>query len=184
MTTASRSGRGGGMARIAHGRGNRAARFFMDERGEMFSGNTLDYRDEPLINDGFWPDLNLREFQVNRNIPADLDNDLLAHALLASAAEINLDLQRLKVRLQAKGYQKAANVPGIAINGVNALVGQYKKAVYARAKADLLGEYTAIVSRAPHPPQESSELRPRLLAEAAFVIRNMKGYGRTTVRMI
>lgn len=150
----------------------------------MFNGNTVDYRDAPLTNDGFWPDLNLREFQVNRRLPADLDNDMLANALLATVAEINLDLQRLRSRLQAKGYQRAADVAGITINGSNALVSQYKKAVYARAKADLLGEYTSLVSRAPNPGQESPEVRTRLLAEAAVVLRNMKGHKRVTVRSI
>ncbi|MBD1229331.1 head completion/stabilization protein [Xenorhabdus griffiniae] len=150
----------------------------------MFNGNTVDYRDAPLTNDGFWPDLNLREFQVNRKLPPDLDNDMLANALLATVAEINLDLARLKSRLQAKGYQNAAEVSGISINGNTALVSQYKKAVYARAKADLLGEYTSLVSRAPNPGQESPEVRTRLLAEAAMVLRNMKGHKRVTVRSI
>ncbi|PHM43748.1 head completion/stabilization protein [Xenorhabdus szentirmaii] len=150
----------------------------------MFNGNTVDYRDAPLTNDGFWPDLNVREFQVNRKLPIDLDSDMLANALLATVAEINLDLQRLKLRLQAKGYQTAAAVPGISINGMTALVSQYKKAVYARAKADLLGEYATLVSRAPNPGQESSEVRSRLLAEAAVVLRNMKGLKRATVRLI
>ncbi|WP_339385093.1 head completion/stabilization protein [Xenorhabdus japonica] len=144
----------------------------------------MDYRDAPLTNDGFWPDLNLREFQVNRKLPADLDNDMLANALLATVAEINLDLQHLKSRLQAKGYQAAAAVPGISINGSNALVSQYKRAVYARAKADLMGEYTSLVSRAPNPGQESPDVQKRLLAESAVTLRNMKGKGRTTVRLI
>ncbi|WFQ78532.1 head completion/stabilization protein [Xenorhabdus sp. SF857] len=56
--------------------------------------------------------------------------------------------------------------------------------MYARAKADLLGEYTTLVSRAPNPGQESPEVRTRLLAEAAMVLRNMKGHKRVTVRSI
>ncbi|PHM68273.1 head completion/stabilization protein [Xenorhabdus sp. KJ12.1] len=150
----------------------------------MFNGNTVDYRDAPLTNDGFWPDLNLREFQVNRKLPADLDNDMLANALLATVAEINLDLANLKSRLQAKGYQSAAVVPGISMNGSNVLVSQYKRAVYARAKADLLGEYTSLVSRAPNPGQESPDMQKRLLAESAVTLRSMKGKSRTTVRLI
>ncbi|HBV3229318.1 TPA: head completion protein, partial [Citrobacter freundii] len=27
----------------------------------MFSGKPLDYQDEPLTNNGFWPDLNLKD---------------------------------------------------------------------------------------------------------------------------
>lgn len=59
---------------------------------------------------------------------------------------------------------------------------QYK--AVCQGKADLLGEYLSIVSRAPNPQQESDELRSRLLAESTFVIRNMKQLPRITVKMI
>jgi hypothetical protein len=150
----------------------------------MFNGNTVNYQNAPLTNDGFWPDLNLREFQEHRKLPADLDNDMLANALLATVAEINLDLAGRKLQLQAQGYQTAAAVSGISINGTTELVSQYKRAVYARAKADLMGEYTSLVSRTPNPGQESPEVQKRLLAEAAVTLRSMKGLKRATVRSI
>lgn len=150
----------------------------------MFNGNDLNYQDNPIINDGFWPDLNLEDFQKQRQVPLDLDVDLLTDSLLASAAEINLSLASLKSQLMVMGYKTANDVPGVKANGQNALSAQYKKAVYARAKADLIGEYTSIVSRAPNQQQESPEVRIRLLAEAAFVIRNMKNLKRITVAMI
>nr|CBA75200.1 phage head completion protein [Arsenophonus nasoniae] len=153
-------------------------------RSVMFNGNELNYQHNPIINEGFWPDLNLEDFQKQRQVPVDLDNDLLTDALLASVAEINLSLASLKRQLLAKGYKTSYEVTGASANGQNALSAQYKKAVYARAKADLIGEYTAMVSRAPHPQQESPEVRRRLLAEAAVVIRNMKGLKRVTVAML
>ena len=36
---------------------------FLTENFLMFSGTPIDYQDEPLTNDGFWPDLNLADFQ-------------------------------------------------------------------------------------------------------------------------
>lgn len=150
----------------------------------MFNGNDLNYQSVDITNDGFWPDINLEDFQKQRQVPADLNNELLTDALLASVAEINLSLESLKKQLMSKGYNTASDAPGASANGQNALCAQYKKALYARAKADLIGEYTSIVSRAPNPAQESPEVRSRLLAEAAFVIRNMKGLKRVTVAMI
>ncbi|EDT1786268.1 head completion/stabilization protein, partial [Salmonella enterica subsp. enterica] len=41
--------------------------------GFMFSGKPLDYQDEPLANNGFWPDLNLKDFQSQRSLPPDID---------------------------------------------------------------------------------------------------------------
>lgn len=150
----------------------------------MLNGNDLNYQFVEITNDGFWPDINLEDFQKQRQVPADLNNDLLTDALLASVAEINLSLESLKKQLMSKGYSTASDAPGAKANGQNALCAQYKKALYARAKADLIGEYTSIVSRAANPKQEAPEVRSRLLAEAAFVIRNMKGLKRVTVAMI
>ncbi|MHA3464777.1 head completion/stabilization protein [Yersinia enterocolitica] len=150
----------------------------------MFNGKEIDYQDVELTNDGFWPDLNLSEFQRNRSIPADIDADTQADALLASVAEVNLDLRRLAAGYVAEGYQQAAAVPGVAMNGQTALISQYKKAVFARAKADLLGEYSTQFSRVPNAGQENPETRSRLLAEASTVLRNMKGVGRCTVRQV
>ena len=150
----------------------------------MFNGNELNYQSVEIKNDGFWPDINLADFQKQRQVPPDLDGDLLTDALLASVAEINLSLESLKRQLIANGYQSASDAPGAKANGQNALCAQYKKALYARAKADLVGEITSIVSRAANPKQENPETKNNLLAEAAFVIRNMKGLKRVTVASI
>ena len=150
----------------------------------MFDGNSGCHRDETIINDGFWPDVNLLEFQQNRALPTDINTDFLADALIATLTEINGELSEVQKRHQANGFATAQDVPGVSRKGRNALCAQYLKAVFARAKADLLGEYTSIVSRAPNPQQESPELRRRLLAESALVIRNMKGLKRATVKTI
>ncbi|BBG59476.1 head completion/stabilization protein [Providencia rustigianii] len=150
----------------------------------MLNGNDLNYQSVEITNDSFWPDINLEDFQKQRKIPIDLDSELLTDALLASIAEINLSLESLKSRYISKGYGAANDVPGAKANGQNALCAQYKKALYARAKADLIGEFNSVSSRAPNPKQENPETKNSLLAEAAFVIRNMKGLKRVTVAMI
>lgn len=150
----------------------------------MFNGNELNYQSVEITNDSFWPDINLADFQKQRKIPIDLDSELLTDALLASIAEINLSLESLKNKYSANGYITASEVPGAKANGQNALCAQYKKALYARAKADLIGEFNSVSSRAPNPKQENPETQRSLLAEAAFVIRNMKGLKRVTVASI
>lgn len=67
---------------------------------------------------------------------------------------------------------------------LNALCAQYMKAVFARAKADLLGEFATVGRRDSHPGQESTETRAGLLAEASVVIRRMKGLKRATVKKV
>lgn len=150
----------------------------------MFNGKPTDYQDATLTNDGFWPDLSLADFQARRSIPPDIDADTLGAALVASVAEINLDLAKLASQLKAKGYTQASEVPGVKIGEKTALIAQYEKAVFARAKADLLGEYSTQFSRAPNAGQENPETRSRLLAEAATVLRNMQGARRSSARLV
>lgn len=150
----------------------------------MFSGTPIDYQDATLTNDGFWPDLSLKEFQEQRSIPPDIDAGTVGQALLTASGEVNNKLQSIRGSNISSGYTTAADVPGVSIDGINLLCGQYKKAVYALAKADLMGEFASIGRRDTHPGQESADTRNGLIAEASMVIRAIKGLPRATVRMI
>ncbi|MCW2482195.1 head completion/stabilization protein [Candidatus Symbiopectobacterium sp. NZEC135] len=150
----------------------------------MFSGTPVDYQDAVLANDGFWPDLNLKDFQEQRKITADMDAGTVAQALLTAAGEVNTDLVSVAQRHQTNGHATASAVPGVSLDGKNLLSAQYQKAVFARAKADLMGEFATIGRRESHPGQEGDDTRKGLLAEAAIVIRTMKGLKRATVKMV
>ncbi|EIZ9128712.1 head completion/stabilization protein [Franconibacter pulveris 601] len=150
----------------------------------MFSGKPLDYQNEPLTNNGFWPDLNLRDFQAQRALPPDMEADTLAQALITAVMEVNAELVSVEVKHKTQGYAAAADVPGVTMAGINGLCAQYTKAVFARAKADLLGEFATIGRRDTHPGQESEETRAGLLAEASVAIRRMKGLKRATVAKV
>lgn len=150
----------------------------------MFSGMPIEYQDEPLINNGFWPDLNLAEFQRSRTIPADVDAGTVGDALLAATGEVNSQLVSVQDRHLENGFAAAQDVPGARMGGQNQLCAQYKKAVYARAKADLLGEFASVGRRESHPGQESEETRNGLLTESSIAIRLIKGLRRATVTKI
>ncbi|MFB9087287.1 head completion/stabilization protein [Erwinia tracheiphila] len=137
-----------------------------------------------LTNDGFWPDLALDEFQRQRSIPPTIHQDTVKQALLAAVAEINPTLAAFVSRQQRKGYGSASDLPGPQMDGDNAVMAQYKKAVYARAKADLLGEFAAVSRREDNTNQDAPQTKASLLAEAALVLRNLKGRGRVGVHLI
>lgn len=132
----------------------------------------------------FWPDLDLAEFQVMRTLPADLPSDTAGVALLAAIGEVNATLADVVTYWNGKGCERAADVPGAKMGNETQLTAQYKKAVYARAKADLLGEFATIGRRESHPGQESQDTRANLLAEAANVMRNMLQQPRVGVHLI
>ncbi|MEM5487063.1 head completion/stabilization protein [Enterobacter cloacae] len=150
-----------------------------------FSGRPVDYQDIPVRNGvTFWPDLNLSEFQKQRALPVNMDPGVMLIALLAAVQEVNDTLADVVARYTGKGYATATDVPGPGAGDENALTAQYKIAVYARAKADLMGEFQTIGRRDTLPGQEGADTRESLLAEAALVMRNMKGYGRVGVYKI
>lgn len=132
----------------------------------------------------FWPDLDLAEFQVMRTLPADLPSDTAGVALLAAIAEVNKTLADVVTYWNGKGCERATDAPGAKMGAETQLTAQYKKAVYARAKADLLGEFATIGRRESHPGQESQDTRASLLAEAANVMRNMLQQPRVGVHLI
>lgn len=132
----------------------------------------------------FWPDLDLAEFQKVRTLPADLPPETAGVALLAAIAEVNDALADVVTYWNAKACKRAADVPGAKMGDETQLTAQYKKAVYARAKADLLGEFATIGRRESHPGQESQDTRTSLLAEAANVMRNMLRQPRVGVHLI
>ncbi|MCE9890924.1 head completion/stabilization protein [Kluyvera intermedia] len=150
----------------------------------MFSGKPLEYQNEPLTNNGFWPDLNLKDFQEQRSLPVDIAAATMAQALLAAAVEVNAELENVEARWRVEGYAKAADVPGVTMAGLNGLCAQYIKAVFARGKADLMGEFATVGRRDSHPGQESPETRASLLTESSVVIRRMKGLKRATVKKV
>ncbi|VEA74641.1 putative phage gene [Salmonella enterica subsp. arizonae] len=97
-----------------------------------------------LKNDGFWPDLVLADFRRSRTIPLDIPASLAEQALLSAVFEVNAALAGVKTRYTMQGISQAADVEGPQLNGKSALCAQYEKSVFARAKADLLGEFTAV----------------------------------------
>lgn len=149
------------------------------------SGTPVTYQNDTITNGvAFWPNLNLAEFQKSRTLPADLPPEIAGVAVLAAIAEVNDTLGDVVTYWTGKGNAKAKDVPGATLGDENQLTAQYKKAVYARAKADLLGEFATIGRRESHPGQESTDTRANLLAEAAYVMRNMLQLPRVGVHLI
>ncbi|HFV9291865.1 TPA: head completion/stabilization protein [Serratia fonticola] len=150
----------------------------------MFRPGDNGFQKSTLTNDGFWPDLQLADFQRQRQIPPSIDAGTVSQAMLTAVAEANRSLAAFAAQQQRKGYATAADVPGPVMDGENALTAQYKKAVYARAKADLMGEFAAISRREDNTNQDAPQTKATLLAEAAFVIRAIKGRKRVGVHLV
>ena len=154
----------------------------------MLNGqSTPTYQDTEITNDGFWPNLNAGDFERRRSTPMAQDAENIQYAIVAAIDSCNIELELLKTDYMADGTTKAEDVTtGASISGKNALCIQYERAVFARAKADLLPDFATVHQRdaGKDLADRSQETKNELLAESNRIIRNMYGKTRATVTMI
>jgi hypothetical protein len=150
----------------------------------MFSGQDFNQSAIVISNDGFWPDLDLSEFQIDRAMSPNINDRLLRDAIVSAVVEINLTLEQYKSTQISKGVNHASGCGVVSVEGVSSTVIIYKKAVFARAKADLLGEFVSIASRDDKIGESQKEMRTALLAESTREIRKLLGLRRCGVALI
>ena len=137
----------------------------------MFNGLEIDYQNIIIQNDGFWPNVDIADFQRSRSIPASISVDLVRDALLTAMSEVNISLERFK----SKHGDKSIN------ENITAL---YKKAIYSRAKSDLIGEFVTISNTKQQIDTNQNETEKKLLAEGTRAIRTILGYRRSSVELL
>tara|TARA_B100001059_G_scaffold90727_1_gene89520 strand:- start:646 stop:1110 length:465 start_codon:yes stop_codon:yes gene_type:complete len=154
----------------------------------MFTGSSdTHYQDTEITNDGFWPNLNVGDFEKRRGIPAAQDPERITIALVNAMAEVNRALEKLKLQYLEQGHQRAADVPITPIvNGKSRVVIQYESAVNSRAKADLLPDIATVHTKdkGDHLADRSTDTRDDLMAESQRVIRNMLGLSRSSAALL
>ncbi|PKH06669.1 head completion/stabilization protein [Moritella sp. Urea-trap-13] len=145
----------------------------------MFSGKTdTEQQDTCITNDGFWPNINAGDFEKRRSVPVDMDKETIATSVVSAIAQINIELVSVKSDYESNDINRAVDVVGgPSISDKNMLVILYEKAVYARAKAELLPEFSTTQMRdaGENVTQTESETKDSLLAESLQHIRTIKG---------
>jgi hypothetical protein len=153
----------------------------------MFTASSDRYQDTAISNDGFWPDINAGDFQRMRGTPAAQDEERIAYAVVNAMASVNLELEMLKTGYIAEGIAKAADIDAFPkIGDKNRIEIQYQAAVFARAKADLLPDFSTVHQKkeGDHLAERSLEIKNELLAESERIIRNLLGMNRASVALL
>ena len=154
----------------------------------MFSGKTqTDNQNTEITNDGFWPNINVGEFEARRSVPIEMDKDAIASSVLSAVVQINKALNDVKLRYQSNGSAQARDVlTQPSINGKCMLVILYEKAVFSLAKAELLPEFATTQMRdaGENVATREPDTRDSLVAESQQHIRTIKGQGRLSVELL
>lgn len=154
-----------------------------------FSGKPTAFVELTIKNDAFWPDLAVSEFQKGYRMPAEYLVELLADELTLAVDEVNADLARVKVELQASGVlsiETAASASTAESWSYAHKIMLYKRAVYARAKASLLTQFATVNRResAENIGKELPERSETFLAFSQAAVRSLQGRGRITVALL
>lgn len=150
----------------------------------MFNGRTQDYDESIITNNGFWGDVSVAEFQRQRAIPLQIPVEMVKAALVAAMQGLNLDLADAEQHYRQSAVNSAQEISAQKVNGENYAETLYKKAVFARAKAELLPEFNTLSGREIHENREYVTEQKSLLAEATHAIRTLKGKKRGSVWLL
>ncbi|WP_282362907.1 head completion/stabilization protein [Pseudomonas sp. PS01297] len=154
-----------------------------------FSGNPTTFVERQIENDGFWPDLSLTEFQKAYRLPGEYLVETLVVGLISAMTEVNEDLARVKDTLLAAGLSNLETAAGVSTPAEWAYahkVELYKRAVYCRAKANLLTQFATITRResAENTGKEAPERAETFLAFSQAAVRSLQGRGRMTAVLL
>ncbi|HHF3363771.1 head completion/stabilization protein [Haemophilus haemolyticus] len=150
----------------------------------MFNGRTQDYDDTVITNNGFWSDIYVEEFQKQRAIPLQIPVEMVKAALVAAMQGVDLDLADVAENYRKSAVNSVTEISSPLINDENYAETLYKKAVFARAKAELLPEFNTLSGREIHQNREYVAEQKSLLAEATHAIRTLKGKKRGSVWLL
>ena len=151
-----------------------------------FSGNPTKFAERQIVNDGFWPDFSLAQFQEVYRLPGEYLVETLVDGLTTAMIEVNQDLARLKARWQAVGVSSVESADPMVLPERTFHVATYKRAVYCRAKANLLPQFATITRResAENTGKEAPERAETFLAFSQASVRSLQGRGRITAVLL
>ena len=154
-----------------------------------FSGKPTTLVEQHIDNDGFWPDLSVSEFQKGYRLPGEYLGEMLVADLTTAMVEINTELDRVKIAIQASGISRlndAAGVTSPAAWDYGHKVLLYKRAVYSRAKASLLPQFATVTRResAENTGKEAPERAETFLSFSQQAVRSLQGRGRITAVLL
>lgn len=107
-------------------------------------GNPSPADAEPIVNNGFWPDVDPDDFRLEHRIDTTITAPRVATALRVAMASINRQLADWQADQVEAGHATVADVPLATwqIAGHHGLL--YVRAVYAEAHAQLLERYREV----------------------------------------
>lgn len=151
----------------------------------MFNGRETTYSQETVENNGFFGSVNVGDFQKQRSIPLQISLEMTKAVLVYAVQTVERNLAMVADKYRKQGIRHAEDIMDSPfINGKNYQQVLFEKAVFARAKAELLPEFATLSARDLHEKRDLVKEQKSLLTEAVQAIRELKGKGRGSVALL
>lgn len=141
---------------------------------------------EKLINDPFFPDLDLLAFREAMRVDSVTTVPRAKHALYTAMLDVNRRLASWSEDQRNNGYHALTDVPAKAFQPSDAREHLYTRAVWSLAKACLIEryrDYDTTNSKGKNPEQEEDSAAD-YRRDAAWAINDITGKPRITVELI
>jgi hypothetical protein len=142
--------------------------------------------DRPIVNDGFFPDVDPLTVREAARIPGTVTPPRLREAILGAILTVGRDLAAWADGQRAAGFTTLADVPAATLDGTSHLALHYQRAVALHAKAELIARLRDFDTTAAGGKQvdELGETIGDLRRDARHAVRDILGTTRTLVDLI
>jgi hypothetical protein len=141
---------------------------------------------QPVLNDGWWPDVDVQQLQAGMRIDGSVTPERLRNAVVNAVASVNRQCAAWRARQQAAGAGALEDVAASEIDGRSVLVTYYLRAVTCAASAELIERMRGYDTTAAGERQVDA-VNPalgELRRDELWAISDLTGTGRTTVELI
>ncbi|AXB75481.1 head completion/stabilization protein [Novosphingobium sp. P6W] len=140
----------------------------------------------PIVNDGFFPDIDPAAVRESARIPTSITPARLRAAILGAIMRVEPDLRAFAADCVTAGSATLAAVPAPQLDGQSVQLIRYARAVALYTKAELIERHRDFDTTAAGGGQ-ADELTPSvddLRRDAQHAVRDIVGRSRTTVELI
>ncbi len=150
-----------------------------------FSGFDDQRVEQVIPNDGFWPNLQLSDFQSEYRLPAEYESEMIVSHILTAIIRTNAQLVRWKALYQPS-YPAMQDVPAYSLGDVKVTQINYQRAVFCLAKSLLLQQFATVDRRsaAANPEKEGEATASQFQEYHDHAIADFLGRGRINVEAL
>jgi len=148
-----------------------------------FGYNPVQESDQTITNDGFFPDINVADFQNVFHDVNDVDSEKVIHSLKVAMVDVNRQLKSIKASSE---FPTLIESDSESIGGASVLELHYKTAVFGVARSNLLPLLITVSKREKAEELETNfdVIQQQLMIRSNQAIRELHGMTSATVELI